>query len=335
MGDGYVGTGHDALRIIRQNKKREDEEKAFASTKAASEAKAGHNSLLGFAKASTEAVEAAFKRDTVGLQTREQFQTIKANIEKQVQQEKDDAQIAKEENELRVRAQKRDSTKKKKPLSKLSFADDDEEQEVEAEPEAKKSKLKFGSMGKNPNVMTGFLPDRDRDREERELREKLKEEWEAKQAQVLNELLEVTYSYWNGTGHRRVLKVRKGDTMSEFLRKVRDQLAPDFREMRGAAVDQMLYIKEDLLIPHDFTFQWFILNKARGKSGPLFSFDVHEDIRMINDASKEKDESHAGKVVERHWYDKNKHIFPASRWEVFDPKKDYGSYSIHGDAPAN
>ena len=43
---------------------------------------------------------------------------------------------------------------------------------------------------------------------------------------------------------------------------------------------------------------------------------MHEDIRMINDASKEKDESHAGKVVERHWYDKNKHIFPASRWEV-------------------
>ena len=28
-------------------------------------------------------------------------------------------------------------------------------------------------------------------------------------------------------------------------------------------------------------------------------------------------QSHAGKVVERHWYEKNKHIFPASRWEVF------------------
>lgn len=48
----------------------------------------------------------------------------------------------------------------------------------------------------------------------------------------------------------------------------------------------------------------------------LFNFDVHEDVRVINDASVEKDESHAGKVVERHWYDKNKHIFPASRWEV-------------------
>eukprot|EP00976_Prorocentrum_cordatum_P003996 78117-Prorocentrum_minimum.AAC.1 len=51
----------------------------------------------------------------------------------------------------------------------------------------------------------------------------------------------------------------------------------------------------------------------------LFNFDVHEDVRMVNDASVEKDESHAGKVVERHWYDKNKHIFPASRWEVSYP----------------
>lgn len=44
--------------------------------------------------------------------------------------------------------------------------------------------------------------------------------------------------------------------------------------------------------------------QARGKSGPLFHFDVHEDVRLVNDASREKDESHAGKVVERHWYNR-------------------------------
>lgn len=38
--------------------------------------------------------------------------------------------------------------------------EDEEGQQAEAEPAAKKSKLKFGSMGKNPNVVTGFLPDR-------------------------------------------------------------------------------------------------------------------------------------------------------------------------------
>jgi hypothetical protein len=65
-----------------------------------------------------------------------------------------------------------------------------------------------------------------------------------------------------------------------------------------------------------YTFYDFIVSKARGKSGPLFNFDVHDDVRLLADATKEKDESHAGKVVERNYYQRNKHIFPASRWEV-------------------
>ena len=86
------------------------------------------------------------------------------------------------------------------------------------------------------------------------------------------------------------------------------------------------------------------MSKARGKSGPLFHFDVHDDVRLTNDARVEKDEvrlffcpslslvrhhsppppppppplaqSHPGKVISRSWYEANKHIFPASRWEV-------------------
>lgn len=44
-------------------------------------------------------------------------------------------------------------------------------------------------------------------------------------------------------------------------------------------------------------------------------------MRLIADATIEKDESHAGKVVERAWYERNKHIFPANRWEIYDPDK--------------
>lgn len=76
------------------------------------------------------------------------------------------------------------------------------------------------------------------------------------------------------------------------------------------------WLQEDIILPHHYSFYDLIINKARGKSGPLFDFGVHEDIRLVNDASVEKSDSHAGKVVERHWYDRNKHIFPASRWEV-------------------
>ncbi|KAL9330248.1 hypothetical protein ACSQ67_005251 [Phaseolus vulgaris] len=68
-----------------------------------------------------------------------------------------------------------------------------------------------------------------------------------------------------------------------------------------------------------------------GSSTSEHHFDVHEDVRTIADATIEKDESHAGKVVERHWYEKNKHIFPASRWEIYDPTKKWERYTIHGD----
>ena len=40
-------------------------------------------------------------------------------------------------------------------------------------------------------------------------------------------------------------------------------------------------------------------------------FDVHDDVRSMSDIRVEKDESHAGKVVERRWFERNKHIFPA------------------------
>lgn len=53
-------------------------------------------------------------------------------------------------------------------------------------------------------------------------------------------------------------------------------------------------IQEDLILPHHYTFYELIINKARGKSGPLFDFGVNEDIRITNDASVEAKDVHAG-----------------------------------------
>lgn len=46
------------------------------------------------------------------------------------------------------------------------------------------------------------------------------------------------------------LQVRKGDSIAEFLRAVQQQLAAEFREIRTASVENLLYVKEDLIIPH-------------------------------------------------------------------------------------
>jgi len=188
----------------------------------------------------------------------------------------------------------------------------------------KKSRPSIGDLV----VDTSFLPDRERDEEERILREKLAAEWRERQQKLKEEEIEITFSYWDGSGHRRVVKMKKGNSIYQFLNACLDTLRKDFNELRNVSADQLMYVKEDLIIPHHYTFYDFIVTKARGKSGPLFAFDVHEDVRLIADATVEKDESHAGKVLLRSWYERNKHIFPASRWEPYDPTKTYEKYTI-------
>ena len=64
---------------------------------------------------------------------------------------------------------------------------------------------------------------------------------------------------------------------------------------RSVSVSNLMYIKEDLVLPHNLSFYDLIISKARGKSGPLFHFDVYDDIRLEHNANVEKEESHAGK----------------------------------------
>ena len=62
---------------------------------------------------------------------------------------------------------------------------------------------------KDPNVDTSFLPDREREEREREEREDLRKEWLAKQEHIKTDDVEITYSYWDGSGHRKSVEVRR------------------------------------------------------------------------------------------------------------------------------
>ncbi|GAB0492208.1 hypothetical protein MMPV_003469 [Pyropia vietnamensis] len=190
-----------------------------------------------------------------------------------------------------------------------------------APPPAKRVKV-----GKNPTADTSFLPDRSRTVAAAAERARLAQAWHNEQAAAKAEPVTITYSYWDGRGHRRTLTCAKGTTIGKFLALVQTQ----FHALRAVSPDQLMFVKEDLIIPSHYSFHDFIVRKARGKSGPLFTFDVVEDVRLVNDASVEKADAHAGKVVERRWYERNRHIFPASRWEPWDPNKSYEQYTIHG-----
>ncbi|KAJ0009907.1 hypothetical protein Pint_34381 [Pistacia integerrima] len=389
MGDGYVGTAQDAVRIRRLEKQREAERRKIQELKTKSASDKGQPGLLQFGSSTSEILETAFKKETVGLVTREEYVEKRVNIRNKIEEEEKEKlqKLQQEEEELQLQKRKK---RKIRGSSRLSFAEDigsDSEEENDEYSEyiffvkmfqsleillrkwmfsirycisgSYKSwllllnlllvilslyflqiELKLGSLGlenlekiqqwRLAFYLTGCSFS-EREAEEQAERERLRKQWLREQEQIRNEPLEITYSYWDGAGHRRVIQVRKGDTIGEFLRGVQQQLAPEFREIRTTSVENLLYVKEDLIIPHQHSFYELIVNKARGKSGPLFHFDVHEDVRTIADATIEKDESHAGKVVERHWYEKNKHIFPASRWEIYDPTKKWERYTIHGD----
>jgi len=215
-------------------------------------------------------------------------------------------------------------------MSTLSFAAEDEMLVTMAAEDDDGFKKNLRAR-KDPAVDTSFLPDREREEAAASESRRLAAEWKAKQEEIKRQKLEITYSYWDGSGHRRTCTVSKGSSVGQFLEVVREDLAKEFREIANATSDALLYVKEDLIIPQDISFYDLIATKARGKSGPLFNFDVRDDVRIgAIDVRVEKDESHPGKIVERRWYDRNKHIFPASRWEIFDPTKDYGRYTIHG-----
>ncbi|CAH9068321.1 unnamed protein product [Cuscuta europaea] len=333
MGDGYVGTAQDAVKIRRLEKQREAERRKIQELKNKTASSIGQPGLLQFGSSTSEILETTFKKETVGLVTREEYVEKRVNIRTKIEEEEKEKlqKLQQKEEELLLQKLKK---RKVKVDPRLSFSDDFDNDNEEEDEENKIKELENPvrrKFGKDPTVETSFLPDSEREAEEQAERERLKNQWFREQQLIKNEPLEITYSYWDGTGHRRVIQVRKGDSIGEFLRAVQQQLAPEFREVRTTSVENLLYVKEDLIIPHQHSFYELIVNKARGKSGPLFHFDVHEDVRTTADATIEKDESHAGKVVERHWYEKNKHIFPASRWEIYDPNKKFDRYTIHGN----
>jgi len=60
-------------------------------------------------------------------------------------------------------------------------------------------------------VDTSFLPDREREERERIEREELRKEWLAQQERLKTEVVEITYSYWDGSGHRKSVEVGSED----------------------------------------------------------------------------------------------------------------------------
>ncbi|KAL3288169.1 hypothetical protein HHI36_002620 [Cryptolaemus montrouzieri] len=344
----YKGAASEAGRAIHLMKKREKEVQDLEIRKRKIEDDLKLNNIETKFAAHYDAVEQQLKSSTIGLVTLDEMKAKQQNILKEREKKLAQKEAEKEREQLRkLQAKEAERNKQKKQIQALSFdldQDEDEEDDEDEEKEVSKMDKEDSSQDswknsldekrtvkrvrKDPTADTSFLPDREREEEETRMREELRQLWVEQQKKLKEEDIDITFSYWDGSGHRRTVRVKKGNSIYQFLQRALELLRKEFMELKTVMADQLMYVKEDLILPHHQTFYDFIVTKARGKSGPLFQFDVHDDVRLVNDASIEKEDSHAGKVLLRSWYERNKHIFPASRWEPYDPTKSYDKYTV-------
>ncbi|QSZ34429.1 hypothetical protein DSL72_006021 [Monilinia vaccinii-corymbosi] len=140
------------------------------------------------------------------------------------------------------------------------------------------------------------------------------------------------------------------------------------REWARVGVDDLMLVRGGLIIPHHYDFYYFILNHTLGPnnqvlfpyssapppsasitpldadspipdsynplSRPLASSGTKTPTTKIEELEGFNEDATFTKVVDRRWYERNKHIYPASVWQEFNPEKDYQT-EVKRDAGGN
>ncbi|KAI2472500.1 XAP5-domain-containing protein [Annulohypoxylon bovei var. microspora] len=189
-------------------------------------------------------------------------------------------------------------------------------------------------------------------------REALRREFLVRQEAVKTAEIAIPFVFYDGTDiPGGAVRVKKGDFVWVFLDKSRKvgadlgvgEKANARREWARVGVDDLMMVRGNIIVPHHYDFMFFIMNKAVGPTGKLlfdYLSDVpkpppssHSEVEQIensypiakstrsqpdaNGLEGASDDSAYTKVVDRRWYERNKHIYPASIWQEFDPEKDY------------
>ncbi|KAI0413312.1 XAP5-domain-containing protein [Xylaria grammica] len=190
-------------------------------------------------------------------------------------------------------------------------------------------------------------------------RETLRREFLERQERVKATEIAIPFVFYDGSNiPGGTVRVKKGDFVWQFLDKSRKvgadlgvgEKANARREWARVGVDDLMMVRGNVIIPHHYDFLFFIMNKTLGPSGTiLFKYDaeasrsrpdpsdpsddevpaIHNPLSAANKQTTTEslegalDDPTMTKVVDRRWYERNKHIYPASMWQDFDPERDY------------
>lgn len=188
-----------------------------------------------------------------------------------------------------------------------------------------------------------------------EERERLRREFLEMQDKVKNTEIAIPFVFYDGANiPGDVVKVKKGDHIWLFLERARKVGAEKGVQGSGAAaggmtshdskkqwarvgVDDLMCVRGGVIVPHHYEFYYFIANKTPDPTREgrlLFDYQGTVDTSQAEEApllripGQERlegrdDDPIYTKVVDRRWYEKNKHIFPASTWKEFKMGKEF------------
>ncbi|KAI0508714.1 XAP5-domain-containing protein [Xylaria bambusicola] len=189
-------------------------------------------------------------------------------------------------------------------------------------------------------------------------RDLLRREFLQRQERVKAAEIAIPFVFYDGSNiPGGTVRVKKGDFVWQFLDKSRKvgadlgvgEKANARREWARVGVDDLMMVRGNVIIPHHYDFLFFIMNKTLGPNGTiLFKYDADASIPLKHAAAIDdqplpintplsatstqaptetlegaSDDPTMTRVVDRRWYERNKHIYPASMWQDFDPEKDY------------
>lgn len=302
----YSGTARDLKRGIEGAKVQDEMRKNFKrkvdKLKRDTDAQINKMKLANMFSKEKGTYEQTFRASIIGLQTQKQF------LEKR--QLAIDADYNESKTTKKNRKAKIEKSKKRNLLTFVTSDNEEEDTNIFLV-NPKRSK-------KNPMIDTSFLPDQARDLADEQLREDLRKEFMSLQKKLKKSILEITFSFWDGSNHRRTMQVERGSLIIDFLEIARKELEKNFVDLRGLNGNSLMFIKDDLIIGHNYSFQELIISKARkGNKQELFILEEWENVE--NNEICYKDNGIQGKVVTRTWYERNKHIYPGNKWVIYDP----------------
>ncbi|CAH1390922.1 unnamed protein product [Nezara viridula] len=238
----YKGAASEAGRAMQLIKKREQAQMEIEFRKKKIEEDLKISNIENKFAAHYDAVEQQLKTSTIGLVTLDEMKAKQENIVKERERKLAQKQAEKEREQLRQLEEKQaEKNRQKKQIQALSFSLNEDGIEDEEEEEEEEIDIK-------------------------------PIEWVAKQSTLKEEDIDITFSYWDGSGHRKTVRMKKGNSIYQFLQRCLEVLRREFSELKTVTADQLMYVKEDLILPHHYTFYDFIVTKV------VIHFQKHSTI---------------------------------------------------------